>query len=117
MNFIITKEEYLVTLTAWTKIPSRTAVDHIFYNAFRGHDLKRGFSPIQDQRRLANGHTEWHSFEEAVRGARSAITIAPWHISDPRCITAFAATCKRLGDRYGTVFTPALVTALQGVLK
>jgi hypothetical protein len=117
MNFIITKEEYLGTLTAWTKIPSRTAVDHIFYNALRGHDLKRGFSPIQDQRRLDNGHTEWRSFDDALREAQSAITLAPWHINDPRYITAFAATCKRLGNRYGTTFTPGLITALQEALK
>ena len=122
MNFIINKEEYLSAMAAWNKIANRNATDHIFYNALRGHDLKRGFSPIQTESKLANGMLAWRAFDTAKHDAW-------WMLRDN---TAFSNdTVERkarrdaeqkervdsLSKKYGVIFTPELITTLRELLK
>ena len=123
MNFIINKEEFLQTVSAWKQIPSRTAVDHIFYNALRGYDIKRGFSPIQDKNKLMCGYKEWQSFDLAKRAAL-------WQIRDYRDMYSndtVERTERRnleekerlgiLSKKFGITFTTELNKILRDLLK
>lgn len=42
-----------------------TAAEHILYNAVRNLPLKRGFSPIKNKVKLANGQYEMEAFDRA----------------------------------------------------
>jgi hypothetical protein len=123
MNFIINKEEYLSAIVAWNKIINRTATDHIFYNALRGHDLKRGFSPIQSANKLANGISPWNSFDIAKKDAQWQIrdTNAMWPQDTPERKARRAAEEKEridsLGKKYGVIFTTDLITTLRELFK
>ena len=123
MNFIINKEEYLSAIAAWNKIINRTATDHIFYNALRGHDLKRGFSPVQSANKLANGISPWHSFDLAKKDALWQIrdTNAMWTQDTPerkaRRDVEEKARMDSLSKKYGTIFTPELIATLRELFK
>jgi len=123
MNFIISKEEYLCTIAAWNKITNRSATDHIFYNALRGHDLKRGFSPIQSESKLANGMSAWQSFDTAKHEAWWQIRdhSSMFHESNPDRIAKRESEQKEridsLSKKYGVTFTPELLTTLRELLK
>lgn len=77
MEFIISKEEYLKVKAAWANIANRNSADHIFYNALRGHDLKRGFAATTSDRKLSNGKREWAGFETAKSDALWRIRLEP----------------------------------------
>lgn len=123
MNFIINKEEYLCTIAAWNKIANRNATDHIFYNALRGHDLKRGFSPIQSENKIAAGLKPWQSFDTAKYDAWWKIrdNAAMWsHDTLERRARREAEEKERidsLSKKYGTTFTQELITTLRELLK
>ena len=122
MNFIINKEEYLSATAAWNKIANRNATDHIFYNALRGHDLKRGFSPIQSENKIANGMVPWHAFEDAKRGARwkTRIHAILSHDSAERQAKRDAEEKDRidsLSKKFGVTFTQELIATLQELFK
>lgn len=122
MNFIISKEEYLNVIAAWNKISNRDSKDHIFYNVLRGHDPKRGFSPVISPIKLSNGCTEWSSFNNAKREAL-------WQIRDSLAYTndtperRFAREIEvrerinELSKKYGVEFTTELITAIREALK
>jgi hypothetical protein len=121
-KFIINKEEYLKAKAAWNNIPNRTATDHIFYNALRGHDLKRGFAETISERKLTNGKGPWDSYNSALSSAAWSIRIEPKYSHDTpeRAARREAATKEHidgLGKKYGTEFTPELLTALREVFK
>ena len=123
MNFIINKEEYLKLVAAWKSIPHRTAQDHILYNMLRGHDLKRGFSPIQTESKLANGMLAWQAFDTAKHNAWYQIrdNAAMWsHDTPERRARRDAEEKERidsLSKKYGVIFTPELITTLRELLK
>ena len=122
MNFIINKEEYLCTIAAWNKIANRNATDHIFYNALRGFDLKRGFSPIQSENKIAAGMTPWQSFENAKKDAAWQIRDdSAWtHDTPDRAAKRAASTKERidtLSKKYGTTFAPELLATLRELFK
>ena len=122
MNFIINKEEYLKVIAAWNNIPNRTATDHIFYNALRGHDLKRGFSPTTSALKLSNGKQEWQGYDTALSAARWTLrNEASWtHDTPERAAKREAATKERidaLSKKYGTEFTPELIATLRELFK
>jgi hypothetical protein len=122
MNFIINKEEYLSAMAAWNKIANRDATDHIFYNALRGHDLKRGFAPTTSDRKLANGKGEWEGYTSALSNAHWRIRAEPTYAHDnpDRIARREAAVKERMEEwskRFGTEFTPELLTALRELLK
>jgi len=123
MNFIINKEEYLSAMAAWNKIANRNATDHIFYNALRGHDLKRGFSPIQTESKLANGMLAWQAFDQAKKDAAWLIRdhLSMFQESDPARKSKREAEQKEridsLSKKYGVIFTPELITTLRELLK
>ena len=83
MNFIITKDEYLQAKKAWTQ-PGyhHNAADHIIYNAIRGYDLQRGFSPITDERKLQGSADVWQSFKNAKTEAAWMIRESAPHWAD-----------------------------------
>lgn len=123
MNFIINKEEYLSAMAAWNKISNRTATDHIFYNALRGHDLKRGFSPIQKENKLRNGMTPWQAFDMAKKDAI-------WQLRDYHAMYSYDTperVAKRVAEqneridclskKFGVTFTQELIATLREVLK
>ena len=121
MNFIITKEEYLSAQAAWNKIANRNSTDHIFYNALRGHDLKRGFSPIQTENKLAAGMQPWKSFDAALSDARWQVRDqASFDHAPERKAARDAAQQERydsLSKKYGVTFTPELIITLRELLK
>ena len=122
MNFIISKEEYLNVIAAWNKISNRDTTDHIFYNVLRGHDPKRGFSPVQSPIKLANGQTPWLAFEQAKSSAVWQIRSHPVYAGDTpaRLAARNIETKERLDNlsrKFGVEFTPELIAKIQEVLK
>lgn len=115
MNFIINKEEYLAVTSAWASNSTHTAVEHILYNALRGHDLKRGFSPIQSANKLANGSTSWQSFDQACRDARRELRFRETHPT-PRSEAEQQERFNRLNKRFGIIFTAELLSTLGELL-
>ncbi len=123
MNFIITKDEYLQAKKAWTQ-PGyhHNAADHIIYNALRGFDLKRGFSPVTDQQKLNNGFSEWQSYDTAKSNARWEVRESSrWAGETPertaRRNAEDAERYKTLGLKFGVTFTPELLTTIRELLK
>jgi len=123
MEYIISKEEYLSATTAWTKIANRTATDHIFYNALRGHDLKRGFSPIKENSpKLANGAQPWQAFDQAKQDARWSLRANEGLRGDTPERTArreleYKDRIESLSKKFGVTFTPELINTLRELLK
>lgn len=123
MEYIISKEEYLSAMAAWTKIANRNSADHIFYNTLRGHDLKRGFSPIKENSiKLANGAQPWQAFTQAKYDAF-------WSLRDSYGLSGDTPERKArreleykdrmdsLSKKFGVTFTPELITTLREMLK
>lgn len=122
MNFIINKEEFLKIKAAWPKITNRTASDHIFYNAFRGHDLKRGFAETTSPNKLQNGSSPWQAFEAAKREALGLIGLYPTYSHDTPArvaqrAAATAARIKWLSDKFGIEFSAELQATLRELFK
>lgn len=122
MNFIINKDEFLKAKAAWTQ-PGyhHNAADHIIYNALRGHDLARGFSPITDTRKLQGNANAMQSFIDAKSSAAWDIRAsARWAGETPeRTAKREAEDTKRfenLGIKFGIAFTPELLTTLRELL-
>jgi hypothetical protein len=65
MNYIISKEEFQNLKTIWKKKDSHSSHEMVAYNLLRGFDASRGFSPITNPRKLANGMNEWKSLNGA----------------------------------------------------
>lgn len=70
MKYIISKEQYLEAKKHWKENPSSI----ILYNILRGFPAKRGFSPIQAQRKLDNGARPWGAYENQLWYARRKFT-------------------------------------------
>jgi hypothetical protein len=73
MDYLIEdKEKFLEMRQAWKDHANEGGTirpeDHIIYNAIRGYDLKRGFTPIVKQARLDAGHR--HAFDLASQNLR-----------------------------------------------
>lgn len=124
MNFIINKEEYLKVRAEWIHPGHRhhDAADHIIYNALRGLDLKRGFSPIQSAHKLSNGASEWEGFLTAKSNAAWYIRDnAAWaHETPARTVsrlTEYKERIDTLSKKYGVTFTSELITTLRELLK
>jgi hypothetical protein len=121
MNFIINKEEFLQVVAAWKQIPGHDATDHIFYNALRGHDLKRGFVPIKSEIKLANGAAPWQSYEAAIKDASWQLRDAPTYANTPERKAKNEAEYKNriesLSKRFGITFTPELIAKLKESFK
>ena len=75
MKFIITKPEYLNVKRAWKAIPTgqQTACSAIIYNALRGFDCNRGFSPVTNPNKLANGYAPMYAYKKSLRLAQYQI--------------------------------------------
>jgi len=123
MKFIINKEEYLSVKAAWKQTPNHTATDHIFYNALRGHNLKRGFNPIQAERKLSNGMIQWNSYKNERFNARWELrdSVKARRYNTPEFISMRAAEQKErislLSKRYGVTFTQELIIKLQEIFN
>lgn len=120
-NYIINKEEYIKVKAAWNQIPNRNAEDHIIYNALRGHDLKRGFAPTTTERKLQGGDP-WQAFALAKSAARWSTRVEPSYPSEAperaaRRATQVKERTDALSKKFGTEFTPELLTALRELLK
>lgn len=121
MNFIIDKSEYLNVIAAWNKIPNRDTKDHIFYNVLRGYPIDRGFHPIQKEQKLSNGRAPWQALNQAKADAQWAIrdNSSRFNATPERKAKAEAEYKERidaLGKKYGTAFTPELISKLMEVL-
>lgn len=57
-----------------------TAASMCAWNILRGADARRGFSPITNERKLANGASPWGAFSIAEHLAETASpeALAPW---------------------------------------
>lgn len=114
MNYIITKTQYLSAKQFWSNNSNRSAGDHIIYNAIRGFDLKRGFTPITSSTKLNNGARDWQGFTAAK-------TDASWAVRKPYSVAGsaaeYAGRMKELSKKYGFEFTPELMEQLREVLK
>lgn len=123
MNFIINKEEFCKVVAAWYFIPNRTASDHIIYNCLRGHDLKRGFSPIKENSpKLANGAQPWQAFDQAKQAARWTLRNSEGLRNDTPERTALREIDYKdrrdaLSKKYGVTFTPELMETMREMLK
>jgi len=120
MNYIIEKEAYLNVLAAWKKTANHTAADHIIYNALRGFDIKRGFSPVVKPSKLSNGFTEWGAYNMAKAHAIASlrepdVTVSKWVSEEKRLarIDAVNKHLKKLGERFGIELTPELLQKLR----
>lgn len=68
------RELFLAAKSAWksasrNKTPSASA--HVAWNLLRGLPADRGFSPVVNPRKLANGMSPWGAFEAAKRNAQA----------------------------------------------
>lgn len=122
MNFIINKEEYLNVIAAWNKISNRDTKDHIFYNVLRGHDIARGFHPINKEQKLSCGMSPWKALDQAKKDALWAIRdTSGWGNDSPdrkaRRELEYKDRINALGKKYGTTFTPELIATLKELLK
>jgi len=69
-NYLVTKEQHLNIIAKWKEAPSHPPADHIIYNLLRGYEAKRGFGPITNGNKLANGHREWEGYLSALSSAK-----------------------------------------------
>ena len=123
MNYIINKEEYLSAITAW-KHPGyhRESCDHIIYNLIRGHDPKRGFTPLHNPGKLSNGHNPDEGYIQAKYNAKWMFrsSNANAYTTPDRKIIMEAEYNKRIANlnlRFGIQFTPELIEKIREELK
>jgi hypothetical protein len=122
MNHIISKEQYLNVKTVWNTIKSHSSSDHILYNALRGFDLKRGFSPVINPIKLANGQKSFGSFRFSLSNLKQSFK-APVHYKNdkPESIELinkkYQDRLAALNVKYGVPFTPELVAILMEVFN
>lgn len=67
MNTSITKEQFLTFRTAFKQLARDkkiTSADLIVYNLMRGLHAKRGFGPITNANKLANGRVPYDTFKQ-----------------------------------------------------
>ncbi len=122
MNFIISKEEFLSVAVAWNTIPNKDAADHILYNALRGHDLKRGFSPITKPLKLDNGMSPWKSYDGAKFNAfwqLRPMQVNSFDSTERKLVREkeYADRIKVLNEKFKVTFTPELIATLREMLK
>jgi len=55
MNYIITKSQYLETKRIWKSKSAHSSTELLIYNLLRGFPPERGFTPITNANKLANG--------------------------------------------------------------
>ena len=68
-------KQYQQDFRALSSSKEATAEDHILYNLIRGKDLKRGFTPITNERKLNADYYrhEWRTFERALSNLKHQI--------------------------------------------
>lgn len=123
MNFIISKEQYLSIKARWSETSNcHSAKDHIIYNVLRGFPLDRGFSPVTDSNKLANGAEAWQAFTQAKSSAAFQFREIMHYEHDNadrklRNEKAFAERIDSLNKQYGIEFTPELRATIREALK
>lgn len=124
MNYIIEKAQYESVVAKWKQTKSHTAAEHIIYNALRGFDPKRGFTPITHSNKLANGAQLWD-------GYNTALYTAKWLLREANIRMGKYATeldillrtdsenerIKQTSDKFGVEITSELRTKLLELLK
>lgn len=73
MTFIFDKPAFQTlqaTFKQYANQNSNSASDMILYNIIRGKDIKRGFTPITNSNRLANGADPWYGYKSALSNLR-----------------------------------------------
>ncbi len=73
MNFVINKDQYLATKFAWKKKVGSTPSELVFYNLIRGFPLNRGFTPVTNAIKLANGASPMWAFELALHELKALL--------------------------------------------
>ena len=125
MNFIINKEQYLALKAAWIQEKyqhDHNSVSHVIYNILRGFPADRGFTPITDPKKLANGASPLQAFDEAKYLANRNMMELMFldHDSQDRKdykVKAFNDRMAGLKDIYGIDFTPEIRAAIREALK
>lgn len=104
MNTILTREQFTTFRTTFRRLAANKQlepIDLMFYNIIRGLPSSRGFSPITNTNKLANGAAPNYSFESTRRRLTFLLTRKPLFIQ----------------GRYGVMFTEEIQTQLAEVLK
>ncbi len=123
MNYIIEREQYNGIVATWKNLKSHTAEDHIIYNALRGFDIKRGFTPITNKNKLVNGLAEWSGFKTALNNAKHLLrgpsTFVYKFSTEEQTLKRTEEEnnrMKQLNDKFGIEFTPELREKLKEIL-
>ena len=118
LKYIIDKVQYLVVKQQWKNTNEHSATELILYNLLRGFPAKRGFTPITNKNKLANGATEWCNFESArfcVLRDLTEPTPSKWKTDAEN-----AAMLKLYQDRlakYGLAYSPELFAQIVALCK
>jgi len=121
-NFIISKDQYLEVIKAWRETKHHTASEHIIYNILRGYPSSRGFTPITNKIKLANGAqadlAEINAEREVTRYLGPNPYSHPGQSQDRLAhVAAASAFCEQQSNRFGVLFNNELCIKIYEVLK
>jgi len=68
-------QKFQSTFRVYARLKNVTSMEHILYNFIRDKDLKRGFTPIKNERKLNADYyrKEWRAFETALHDLGNSI--------------------------------------------
>lgn len=79
MKYIIENKEqfrqYQEAFRQLSRAKMATSEDHVLYNLMRGRDLKNGFTPLTNEKKI-NAHyakSPWRNFDAALNSLKSSI--------------------------------------------
>lgn len=122
MKYIIENKEqfrqYQEAFRQLSRAKMATSEDHVLYNLLRGRDLKRGFTPLTNEKKI-NAHyakTVWRNFDFALNSLKSDIKhrahSKDWYqkYGTPESAVPF---CMRYGETITEQQWDAIVVALE----
>jgi len=118
LKYIINKMQYIEAKAAWKKIIKPTAPTLIIYNLLRGFPANRGFTPITNKNKLANGYKAWSTFEIArmfILRALTAPVASQWR-TDAQNLEQYARYKDQL-LKYGLPYNAELFERLTELCK
>lgn len=118
LKYIIDKVQYLAVKAAWKNTNEHGATELIVYNLLRGFPAKRGFTPITNKIKLANGSKEWCNFDSArfcvLRELTEPIP-SKWKTDAEN--TAMLTLYQNRLAKYGLAYSPELFAQIVALCK
>lgn len=66
MNYLLSKPDYLLASSQWKIQKNHSSFEHIVYNIVRSKELKTGFCPVKNDKKIKNGMRPFWVFEQSL---------------------------------------------------